>query len=376
MKIKNKGFTLIELLAVIVILAIIAVIAVPIVLDLIDDTKESSSVRSGEFYLNAVDNAIMQYKLKNNKKYTPSQCLIDEEGNLLCDDLTVKIEVDVDGEKPDGGTIFFKKGKITSSELTYGTKTLRTDEEGNLANVESSATLSKYNVVYFDVATGKSCKESSYDISNSKTGYNGIDNKTGNQNSCLKFYVLNEVGTNVNLLLDHNTTAMVAWNSSGVNTSGPNEVLSQLKLDTQNWNGTITPANYSVGGYTVNYTGYKARLITVDDVVSITGHTTWTETAQNSFYFFATKTTKQSETCKEGNTSGCVYGWLYDRTTTNCTTFGCLNTPDVGSNGYWTSAAVTNTYVRTCYVYYKGSIAYGWPYADLSVRPVIEIPKF
>ncbi len=42
MKIKNNGFTLIELLAVIVILAIIAVIAVPIVLNIIDDSKNSA----------------------------------------------------------------------------------------------------------------------------------------------------------------------------------------------------------------------------------------------------------------------------------------------------------------------------------------------
>ena len=44
---KKKGFTLIELLAVIVILAIIAVIAVPIVLNIIDDSKENSNLRSG-----------------------------------------------------------------------------------------------------------------------------------------------------------------------------------------------------------------------------------------------------------------------------------------------------------------------------------------
>ena len=36
----KKGFTLIELLAVIVILAIIALIATPIVLNIINDTKE------------------------------------------------------------------------------------------------------------------------------------------------------------------------------------------------------------------------------------------------------------------------------------------------------------------------------------------------
>jgi prepilin-type N-terminal cleavage/methylation domain-containing protein len=55
---KSKGFTLIELLAVIVILAIIALIAVPIVLNIIDDSKESSLLRSAEFYLDAVEYTI------------------------------------------------------------------------------------------------------------------------------------------------------------------------------------------------------------------------------------------------------------------------------------------------------------------------------
>ena len=44
----KNGFTLIELLAVIVILAIIALIAVPIVLNIINDAKESSLLRSAE----------------------------------------------------------------------------------------------------------------------------------------------------------------------------------------------------------------------------------------------------------------------------------------------------------------------------------------
>ena len=51
----KKGFTLIELLAVIVILAIIALIAVPVVLNIINDAKESSGLRSSEFYLDAVE---------------------------------------------------------------------------------------------------------------------------------------------------------------------------------------------------------------------------------------------------------------------------------------------------------------------------------
>ena len=56
----KKGFTLIELLAVIVILAIIALIATPIVLNVIDNTKEESGLRSAEFYLKGLELSIAQ----------------------------------------------------------------------------------------------------------------------------------------------------------------------------------------------------------------------------------------------------------------------------------------------------------------------------
>ena len=55
---RKNGFTLIELLAVIVILAIIAVIAVPIVLNIIDESKESATLRSAEMYMDAVEISI------------------------------------------------------------------------------------------------------------------------------------------------------------------------------------------------------------------------------------------------------------------------------------------------------------------------------
>lgn len=54
---KNKGFTLMELLAVIVILAIIALIATPIILGIIDDTKEDANERSVELYASSIKNS-------------------------------------------------------------------------------------------------------------------------------------------------------------------------------------------------------------------------------------------------------------------------------------------------------------------------------
>ena len=54
---KNKGFTLIELLAVIVILAIIALIATPIILNIINDARESAKERSAELVVANVKSA-------------------------------------------------------------------------------------------------------------------------------------------------------------------------------------------------------------------------------------------------------------------------------------------------------------------------------
>ena len=63
---KNKGFTLIELLAVIVILAIIALIAVPILLNVIEKSRDEANERSIELYADAVKNGLATYQLHND----------------------------------------------------------------------------------------------------------------------------------------------------------------------------------------------------------------------------------------------------------------------------------------------------------------------
>ena len=61
---KNKAFTLIELLAVIVILAIIALIATPIILGIINSTREEARKRSAEAVSHAVETAYIQTAMK------------------------------------------------------------------------------------------------------------------------------------------------------------------------------------------------------------------------------------------------------------------------------------------------------------------------
>ena len=229
-------------------------------------------------------------------------------------------------------------------------------------------------VVYFNVTTGKKCSD-----------YTETQSNTGVKKGCMKFYAFNDDGKDtVNLILDHNTKATVKWTSSGSNASVPKEVLEQLKTDTSTWIGTITPENYSIdqsgqdskAKYTVDYSSYKARLITAQEVAQITGNTTFDEKTATSEYYFDTNTSTQSATCKSGDISGCKYGWLYDRTRAECTKYGCLNNSEVYMNGYWTISPTANSSVGAWSVNFGGSLSFfridvGGGY--LGLRPVITV---
>ena len=153
----KKGFTLIELLAVIVILAIIALIATPIVLDIIKDSKKSSLLRSAEFYISAVEQAVAKEKM-NDATYNPNTCKIENK-KLYCDGRTEELKVDVEGEMPESGNITFSNGDIKDVTLKYEEgKTIVKNAQGNL--------------VYYTIPTPKSFSEDSWEtiVANVKAG--------------------------------------------------------------------------------------------------------------------------------------------------------------------------------------------------------------
>ena len=144
---KKNAFTLIELLAVIVILAIIALIATPIILGIIKDAKEQSTKRSAELYIDAVEQAIVRKNLEG--EYNPEECKIENgevnckgkfspkyckiiDGQLNCDG--VPLEVEIDGEIPEDGTIIkFENGKVTiDTELIFKNFKVKINKEGKL----------------------------------------------------------------------------------------------------------------------------------------------------------------------------------------------------------------------------------------------------
>ena len=250
--------------------------------------------------------------------------------------------------------------------------------------------------VYFDVKTGKSCIN--YHEDNSKTGYNGLEvtKTTENQNSCLKFYAFLDDGSmDLNLILDHNTTATVAWNSTNNNEYGPKEIKENLYNDTKEWKGIITPLDYKYNhsrrAYTIEYSKapkgktepYKARLITAQEIAKITGASreytlNWKEESSTSNYYLdGLKGTDVSWQTQISNTTNqSEYYWLYDRTN-SCTEYGC-KVSDISNFGYWTSSAHAEYSFCAWRVDYRGYVTYGSNvYGDgaYGVRPVITVLK-
>ena len=112
---KSKGFTLIELLAVIVILAIIALIATPIILGIINDSKQESQKRSAELYFSAIDLAVARKNLTEG--FSPTECRIAS-GVVTCSGK--ELEVEVQGDTPLSGTLIFENNKLTvGTELIF-----------------------------------------------------------------------------------------------------------------------------------------------------------------------------------------------------------------------------------------------------------------
>ena len=385
MKKKRNAFTLIELLAVIVVLAIIALIATPIVMNTIKKSKKGAAERSADSFVKQVETTVATERLNGNI-IEDGEYEITSDGNLCkdksasCSDES-KIKVEMNGTKPTSGKVKITNGQIQSETMMIMGNYYVIYKNGKYIVSE----IKKYQngeEVYFNVTTGEKCSSSDYTETQSNTG-----TKSG----CMKFYAFNDDGEDiVKLILDHNTTAIIGWNLGGSNVNGPKEVLEQLKNDTDTWQGTITPANYTMdqtgqdsnAKYTIDYSSYKARLITAQEIAQITGNTSWDEkvAGNTSGYYLDSKTTTASPKCQEGNTSGCKYGWLYDRTNTNCTTYGCLNNADssMAGLGYWTSSSHAVGSVYAWIVNFRSNMNNRGilDSGNYGVRPVIEVLRF
>ena len=408
---KKKGFTLVELLAVIFMLSLILVIAVPSVNRYIKQSKEkayntqiSTIIEAAQAYASANSGLLPrkeEFVVKITLGQLKSSGLIKEEVKNPNDDkyfddaLTIEIKkkgetytYDIvestittrDGEKSpiinlngspmvtynlnatytelgasatdsDGNAIsnivIDKSNLVMSAEGIYQVKYTATDTKGISSTVYRNVYVSnnKYangTAIYFNPNSNSVCSKAEATSNTSKS------------NGCMKWYTFNDEGSStVNLLLDHNTTAKVAWASTGTNANGPVEVKKQLENDIASWNGAVKST---------------ARLIEASEIAKITGYPNW----NNNRYYFHTN----SNTEYKGAAGTNRYAWLFDNTY-NCTTYGC-NVADSSAGAYWTNTADSGNFNTAFTVYYIGILSHDNSVANASgpgVRPVITVSR-
>ena len=332
---KKKGFTLIELLAVIVILAVIAIIATPAVLNIIEDSKKSAAEASARSIVGAAKTHYMQNIMDNKPNSN-----VDLSTNTL----------KYDGEQAKKGLLSYDANGNVSGKMYISGYCVEVSVDGNVTSTKTGesectieipqvTTYANGTVVYYNPETNKKCTSAE------------VVSTTGTKTGCMKWYIFNDEGNDtVNLLLDHNTTAKVAWASSGTNANGPVEVKTQLESDTSSWNKSINP-----------------RLIEAREIATITGNTNW----DNNDYYFHDNTQTQYKGAAGTN----KYAWLFDNTR-SCTQHGC-NVADFSNSGYWTNTADSGYYNNAWFVDRSGILSRGSVEYAVSngVRPVITVLK-
>ena len=365
---KRKGFTLIELLAVIVVLAIIALIATPQILNVVEKARKGAAKSSALGYIDAVEKQIMVNQLNENPE------ILDGEYSLPMGN---KYKISIKGSKPSSGNMTITKSKVVSATMcinnytvTYNGKTATVGNKCNgtestsgstkdLSDIYSTANVKQLGVLgvaYLDPTDlNKTCNASNSTVGSGKNG-------------CMKFYIYDDSGDTYKMILDHNTTNGVAWNSENINTE-MKEVAEQLLIDTNGW---VVPS----------------RLITAEEIAAITKNTTWDVTDISDttgpfidYNWFCFDTNSHECTAKsQGNSA---YAWLYNYTK-SCTLSGCdFNNNDVGATGYWTSTPKAGSSKHVWYISYEGRLAtnkgnlynYGTNAEYLGIRPVITISK-
>ncbi len=362
---KRNGFTLIELLAVIVILAVIALIAVPRIIKLLDQARLSAAEDSTMGIVEAAESYIANFMLQNHGTI-PSEdlefsCNSSEGCKLITElesyDITNLDKLNYKGKKVSSGNITISNGGNNIITTNLEVNGYICGYIGGISEcIEKSDEVKESGtIVYFNPETGMQCDDD-YSEENSDT-----ENKTG----CMKWYIYNDSSDSMayNLLLDHNTTAIVPWNSQN-NNKDASEINAKLREDTKSWQDNL-----------------NARLITADEVAQIVGKDDFVSNIsdENQWFYFQDLSqiteTGEGSSCKD---SGCKYAWLYDRTNYTCKEdYGCANNA-VGATtyAYWTSTAVTNTSNKVWCISRFSRLHFDPVNCMLiGLRPVITIPK-
>ena len=340
---KKKGFTLIELLAVIVILAVVALISMPLVLNTVDKAKKGAAEESANSYVSAIETAIVSDMMNSNYNYNPEQTFTLSDNGKKIVNGEKELEIKIKGTYPTSGSVVIKDAIVKSAELKVSGYDITYSAKAPVYTKYSNGT-----AIYYNPETNTKCSETE------------AVSETGVKSGCMKWYTFNdnESSSTVNMILDHNTTALVAYNSTGDNTS-MKEVKEALESDTESWNKSINP-----------------RLITADEVAKITGNTSFNGVTSDGDKWFCLDTNKSDSTTWCSKSQGISkYSWLFDYTNDTTSYGGNIN--DASTYGYWTSTPVAGSSRDVWSVLRNGN--FGYNYASLSdsrgLRPVVTVEK-
>ena len=307
---KKKGFTLIELLAVIVILGIITVIAVPKVLDIINKSRESAASSSIKLVKDAIKTQIASSDL-TGPVFTkePDGCYIfnfDDQTSGNAKALEIKNKEKVSGSikycnntfsddtlKFDGNSISKDepKGKIICkrASVLHTEECTQTDSEYYCsgAGYTTSGTKGTTTITYGNLGTsGTLITGDAFDCD--VNGDGTYDPKTE------RFYYVTDMNDTTAVLIYYNNVSaespdnskLYAYDGSGENWHGPRTAIAQLPTTSQWTNVRLTNdvrsittnagGNTTTGGTTpsnFSYSGYAARLLTIQEVRQGTGLT-------------------------------------------------------------------------------------------------------
>lgn len=387
----KKGFTLVELIGIIIVLGLLVIIGVPSLLKTLKksetneyDVFKKNLYLSAEAYLASNIDNISNFSEVGDKVYIPLALL--KEAELIESSLI----------NPNSGKNVSMYELIEVTILEDGTY-----------NYDFKYKYNNGTLVYFNPDTGKRCSAKDYEnnlanYDTTNTLSDGTKSPTGLKSGCMKWFVFNDdvASDSLTMILDHNTSGNVAWSTNG---STMKEVVERLKLDTDSWSETIT-LNKKIDNF--DYTGYKARLITADEVAKITGADQVLQWASDKLYSSTvTIGSNISDYYLDGSFSSdsiwktrivnatvkSKFAWLYDNMY-GCTDYGCnvadnnsYQYGDVNSNkygyiyGYWTSSLEQKNGLNYAWEIHRTSNVMLNATIDNNIvqglRPVIEISK-
>ena len=368
----KKGFTLIELLAVIVILAIIALIVTPVVSGIITSARNSANARSVEGHIRNLELAIISDAFAKASgdlaiyDSTSSNGISNETG-IVARGLTIPENDKITCETyniVNGQVVEARKCADYNNTANWHHTYRYTPTEGAVIEGELGVVpVITFGGTFVAPEDGETHKGIVYmDPSNIETECKPTTDLTVANVGCKKFYIfeVDNINNTYKMIMDRNTTALVAWNSNEENSNSVmKEVKEALETDTANWIGS-------------------PRLIEADEVARAIDSTVWdstTATQNGGMYFGSRGSSDYSNQSEEHQARQRSYYWLFDYTE-DCTTYGCKEA-DSSTKGYWTSTPLTNDEYYVWMVHRYGFLNNSDATNDdlFGVRPVIEVSK-